>query len=145
MIEIKPMQKTHITQLAQLEKICFSCPWSEAAIAVELTNPRAKFFCATEGDIVAAYIGMYSVLDEGYIANLAVMPQYRGQGIAFLLITHLQELAQNLGISFITLEVRKSNLIAIKLYQKCGFLSVGMRKGFYTEPDEDALLMTWRR
>ena len=107
----------------------------------ELDNSCARFLTAVTADgTVAGYIGCHTVLDEGYIANVAVSPVFRRQGIGRQLVRTLLERSKDLA--FVTLEVRASNAAAIALYTECGFQSVGVRKKFYSHPTEDALLMT---
>lgn len=141
---IESFAKRHVAKAAQLERQCFSAPWSEQALREELDNEHALFLAAvdeTSGETVG-YIGCHVILDEGYIANVAVSPAMRKQGVGSALVCALLERAQQRGASFVTLEVRASNTPAIQLYQKWGFVSVGTRKGFYDKPKEDALLMT---
>ena len=97
---------------------------------------------AVDGDTLVGYIGVQTVLDEGYINNVAVRPEYRRRGIAAALISLLAERAQAIGLAFMTLEVRESNVPAIALYEKLGFTTVGKRKNYYEKPREDAILMT---
>lgn len=139
---IVPMTAEHIPQIAALEKRCFSDPWSENALREELFNDTASFLAAVAEDgTVVGYAGLHCVLDEGYIANIAVAPEYRRQGVAGeLLGVFLRFGRANLG--FLTLEVRASNEPAISLYRKFGFREAGRRKNYYTAPQEDAILMT---
>ena len=141
---IEKMAKEHISQLAELEKQCFSTPWSENALAEELTNPHARFFVCLKDGVVCGYIGAHNVVGEVYITNVGVLPQYRGQGIGAMLVGFLKEYSHTEGADFITLEVRKSNSVARGLYAKMGFVVVGERKGFYECPKEDAVLMTYK-
>ena len=131
-----------IPAVAALERQCFSEPWSERTLMQELENPRAAFWTVSEGERLAGYVGMHRVLDEGYIANVAVDQAFRRQGLATALLQALLEEARAHKLSFVTLEVRKGNLAAISFYRKLGFQEVGRRKRFYTEPEEDAVLMT---
>lgn len=141
-IAIEKMTEEHILHLAQLEKQCFSTPWSENALSEELSNPLARFFvCVADGQ-VCGYIGAHNVVGEVYITNVAVLPSHRGQGIGAMLVGFLKEYSKAENAEFITLEVRKSNSVAIRLYEKMGFKVVGERKGFYENPKEDAILMT---
>ena len=140
--EIVPMSREHIPQIAQLEKLCFSAPWSEAMLEEELFNPQASFIVAEdeEGRVVG-YAGLHVVLDEGYIDNVAVEPDARKHGVASALLdVFCRYGAANLA--FLTLEVRASNAAAIALYDKFGFQEVGRRKSYYQHPTEDAILMT---
>ncbi len=142
-IVIEKFSAEHIKKLAELEKICFSVPWSEAGLAAELTNPFARFFVAKIDGEIAGYIGANNVFGEVFINNVAVFPLYRKTGVATELIKALIRSAYDEKSDFITLEVRKSNEPAIALYNKIGFEMVGERKNFYENPTEDAFLMTY--
>ncbi|MCD8356875.1 MAG: ribosomal protein S18-alanine N-acetyltransferase [Clostridia bacterium] len=138
---IVPFAEAHVKAIAEIEQVCFPDPWTEQGLREELDNGCARFLTAVDQDgTIAGYIGCHTVLDEGYIANVAVSPAYRRQGIGRRLVQTLLEQSQDL--SFVTLEVRVSNEPAIALYQGCGFQPVGIRKKFYSHPTEDALLMT---
>ena len=114
-------------------------------LAEELYNDCAAYLVAEdEQEQVTGYAGLQVVLDEGYITNVAVFPQYRKKGIATALIKRVFELAQEKKLAFVSLEVRLSNSAAIALYKKAGFKEEGRRKGFYRDPREDALIMTKR-
>lgn len=136
------LTEEHIPQMVQLEKICFSLPWNADMIRSELENPSCLYLAAVDGDILVGYIGVQTVLDEGYINNVAVRPEYRRRGIASALISLLIEQAREIGLAFLTLEVRESNSPAIAVYEKLGFAPVGRRKNYYEKPREDAVLMT---
>ncbi|MBR5825714.1 MAG: ribosomal protein S18-alanine N-acetyltransferase [Clostridia bacterium] len=136
------MAKKHIPGIALLEKECFSEPWSEDGLTSELTNSQARFFVCEEEVEVLGYMGMHIVLDECYIANVAVYPHHRRKGIGEALVKYCSDIAEKENCCFITLEVRKSNLGAIALYEKNGFLTVGERKDFYSHPKENGLIMT---
>ncbi len=141
-MELIKLTEVHVPQMAEIEKICFSLPWSEDMIKSELNNPSCLYLAAVDGDVLAGYIGVQTVLDEGYINNVAVRPEYRRRGIAAALISLLNEQAKAIGLAFMTLEVRESNAPAIALYEKLGFTTVGRRKNYYEKPREDAILMT---
>ena len=133
----------HVPEIEAIEKACFSVPWTAESIRSQLKDGQHEFLGAfDENGKLLGYVGMMAVLDEGYIANVAVDPAYRRQGIADRLIARLCEIAAERKLSFLTLEVRASNAPAIALYQKHGFAPVGLRKGYYAQPREDALLMT---
>lgn len=136
-------EREHIKAIAQLEKLCFSEPWSEETI-LEYISAGNKFFTAVCGGKVLGYIGISCVLDEGYIANVAVFPEARKKGVGKALIQRVFGLASDEGLSFVSLEVRESNIPAISLYKKMGFKTEGRRKNFYRNPDEDALILTKR-
>ena len=141
-MRIVSMRAEHTGRLAELEKICFSEPWSEKALLEETENPAAFFVVAVENDAVFGYGGMHTVLGESYIDNIAVFPEHRGHGVGRAVTQALIEKAKEDGGVFITLEVRASNTPAITLYRSLGFETAGVRKRFYTEPEEDAVIMT---
>lgn len=141
-MQVISMQAEHTARLAELEKLCFSEPWSEKALLEEIDNPSAYFVAAVDEDEVLGYGGMHTVLGESYIDNIAVFPKYRGRGVGRAVTQALIEKAKENDGVFITLEVRASNTPAITLYTSLGFETVGVRKRFYTEPEEDAVLMT---
>jgi len=140
------MEEAHLDTLAELEKICFSQPWSRQGLAEELNNPLACFVVAQierDGCSQAiGYAGMHCVAGECYITNVAVFPDDRRQGVAAALVQYLIDFAKKQNGEFISLEVRKSNRNAIILYQRLGFETVGARINFYSAPTEDGLIMT---
>ena len=135
------MNSSHVAQIANLEKLCFSDPWSENSIASELDNKLAFWLVAADGDRVAGYIGSQTVMDETDMMNVAVHPDFRRQGIAEALVNALVENLQKMGSHCLTLEVRASNIPAITLYEKLGFSEIGRRKNYYRNPREDALIL----
>ncbi len=142
---IVPMERRHLDELAQLEKICFSHPWSRDGLEEELGRPGSLFLVAeAPNGQVMGYVGCQYVLDEGYITNVAVFPQYRRQGAAKALLETLEQEGRRLGLSFLSLEVRESNASAQNLYEKSGYRQEGRRKNFYTDPREDGLILTKR-
>ena len=141
MIHVVTMAEEHISALAQLERECFSDPWSEKALAEELSNSNAVFRVALIDGEVAGYVGMLHVLDEGDICNVAVFDRFRRKGVASALIQHLVDYGVENQLSFITLEVRESNIGAQKFYETMGFETIGVRKNFYDNPREHAILM----
>ena len=138
---IETMKSSHVAQIAELEKICFSDPWSEKSIASELNNELAFWLTAIEGDLVAGYIGSQTVIDETDMMNVAVHPDFRRKGIAEALVNALVEAMKSRGSRCLTLEVRASNEPAIMLYEKLGFSQIGRRKNYYRNPREDALIL----
>lgn len=138
---IETMKSSHVAQIAELEKICFSDPWSEKSIASELNNELAFWLTAIEGDLVAGYIGSQTVIDETDMMNVAVHPDFRRKGIAEALVNALVEALKSRGSRCLTLEVRASNVPAITLYEKLGFSQIGRRKNYYRNPREDALIL----
>ena len=138
---IETMKVDHVGQIAELEKICFSDPWSENSVASELNNKLALWLVATEGDRVAGYIGSQTVVDETDMMNVAVHPDFRRKGIAEALVSTLVDQLWTKGSRCLTLEVRASNDPAIALYEKLGFTEIGRRKNYYRNPREDALIL----
>ena len=135
------MNADHVAQVAELENICFSDPWSERSVASELNNPLSCWLVAEEDTCVAGYIGSQTVIDESDMMNVAVHPDFRRQGIAEALVKALVEALKERGSHCLTLEVRASNAPAIALYEKLGFVQVGRRKNYYRNPREDALIL----
>ncbi len=142
MIQIVSMAVQHLKALAEIERQCFHAPWSAEALGEELGNQEHLFLVAEENGAALGYVGCQTVLDEGYITNVAVSPEARRRGIARMLLHELSARAEEKGLAFITLEVRQSNAAAIALYEGQGYNEVGVRKGFYSNPKEDAVLMT---
>ncbi|MFR5875760.1 MAG: ribosomal protein S18-alanine N-acetyltransferase [Eubacterium sp.] len=138
MMHIKIAKNQNITDIFKIENACFSTPWSEKSIAESLANPNSLFYIAFVDGKAAGYMGLQIFSGEGYVTNIATLPEYRRQGVAKALIN---EAIKN-DMEFITLEVRKSNNAAIHLYSRLGFEEVGTRPNFYREPIEDAILMT---
>ena len=135
------MNKDHVSQIARLEAQCFSDPWSEKSVASELENPLSLWLVAEENGQVFGYVGSQTVLDESDMMNVAVDPRFRRQGIARALIeTLIAELAK-MGSRCLRLEVRVSNENARALYERMGFLKLGLRKNYYHNPKEDALIL----
>lgn len=135
------MMPGHVSQVAQLEKICFSDPWSENSIASELNNALSFWLVAVEEDTVAGYIGSQTVMGETDMMNVAVHPDYRRRGIGEQLVNCLVEELKKRQSRSLTLEVRASNLPAQKLYEKLGFSEIGRRPRYYRNPKEDALIL----
>ena len=142
-VRIVPMNADHLDEVAELERICFSTPWSRNMLAEELDNMLSAFLVALDDrDRVVGYAGVQVILDEGYITNIAVRPECRRQGIAAKLLQVFLDFAKTNQLAFLTLEVRASNYDAIALYGSRGFRSMGRRKNYYEHPREDALIMT---
>lgn len=137
---VVPMAERHLAALAEIEKACFHAPWSENMLREELG--KGLFLVAERDGQAVGYVGCQTVLDEGYITNVAVSPDCRRQGIGRALIAELVSRARAQDLAFVTLEARASNAPAIALYEGAGFGRVGVRKNFYTAPTEDAVLMT---
>jgi len=140
-VKIEKMVSKYIDNVALLEKESFSEPWSCESLISELENINANFLVATFRETVLGYIGSHCYSGECYISNIAVFKKFQNQKIGSLLLKYLIDLMKN-KCDFISLEVRKSNLPAIKLYEKFGFKKVAIRKDFYKKPSEDALIYT---
>lgn len=142
-MEIVSMKQQHTQILADLEKLCFSAPWSQTSLEDQVNNPRACFLTAVEGDQVLGYGGMHIAAGECYVDNIAVFHPCRGRGVGSAIIQALIDQAKKRDSAFLSLEVRPSNRAA-DLYKKFGFIEEGRRKNFYTDPVEDALILTLR-
>lgn len=138
---IRKMKGSDLFRVAELEKQCFSNPWSLQAFKDSFKRKDMIFLALTEGTEIVGYCGMMCVLDEGQIVNVAVAPDYRRQGHGTELVTDLIGIGVDRGISVYSLEVRESNKGALALYSSCGFIPSGRRKGYYSNPKEDAILM----
>lgn len=136
------MTSGHLDDVYIIETECFLHPWSKQSLEEELNNETSLFLVAKEENEVIGYIGMSIVIDEGYIFNVAVREKYRNKGVATALINELVTYGKKNNFSFITLEVRESNLPAISLYSKFGFIKAGERKDYYSNPKENAILLT---
>ena len=141
MIEYFPMNESHVASVAQLEKLCFSDPWSENSVASELENPLSLWLIAEEDGAVCGYVGSQTVLDETDMMNIAVCPDCRRKGIAAALITELVSRLKARGSRVLRLEVRETNFSAIALYEALGFTQLGLRKNYYRNPKENALIL----
>ena len=139
---IVPMEERHLDDLARLERLCFSRPWSRQALKEELTNPATCFLVGEEAGEVLGYAGMHCAAGECYVDNVAVFPEARRQGVGRKLMEALLQAAAARGGEFLSLEVRPSNLEALALYRGLGFREVGRRRRFYDDPVEDGLLLT---
>ena len=140
-MKIIPMNESHVAQVAALEKQCFSDPWSENSVASELENPLSLWLIAEEDGAVCGYVGSQTVLDETDMMNIAVHPDCRRKGIAAALITELVSRLKARGSRVLRLEVRESNFSAIALYKAMGFTQLGLRKNYYRNPKENALIL----
>ena len=138
---ILPMNASHVSAVAELEKLCFSAPWSERSIASELTNEYSLWLVEERDGIAVAYVGSQSCPPEADVMNVAVAPEFRRQGIGEGLMVALMDALRDKGMESLTLEVRASNSPAIALYDRLGFTEVGRRPNYYTDPREDALIM----
>lgn len=138
---IRTMEASDVSRVAEIERACFSVPWTEKMLSEELSAERSVYRVAEENGDVVGYMGFYRVADEGNITNIAVLPEHRRKGIAHALLSSFVTMAKEEGLAFLTLEVRKSNEAAIRLYESFGFEKVGVRPRYY-DNTEDAVLMT---
>lgn len=131
-----------LDRIMEIEHASFTLPWSREAFTLELTqNHFAKYLVAMENGYVVGYCGMWVILDEAHITNIAIHPDYRGKKYGEALMLEMVALALAHGADRMTLEVRVSNTPAQRLYEKMGFASHGIRKGYYTDNNEDAVIM----
>ena len=143
-MRITDADEAYLDALCALEEQCFSSPWTRGQLRANLPDGQHELLLALDGDgKLLGYVGMMTVLDEGYIGNVAVDPAARRQGIGGALIEELLDRSRKRGLAFVTLEVRESNLAARGLYAGRGFVPVGLRKNYYTAPKENAVLMTY--
>ncbi len=143
-VRIVPMTNEYLNDVAELERTCFSNPWSRNMLAEELENACSAFLVAldAENGNVVGYAGLLAVVDEGCITKMAVRPDCRRGGVAGQLLDVFIRFAEGSGLAFLTLEVRESNYAAIALYGSRGFRGEGRRKNYYDHPKEDAIIMT---
>lgn len=141
MIQIEQVEisKNSAEEIAKVEKECFVHPWSAGQV---LSTCNGVFFLAKDAEKTIGYAGMYYVLDEAYVTNIGVLPAYRKNGIGKQLLQKLLQYSAEHQMRFLSLEVRKSNFAAINLYEQFGFTVAGERKNYYTDPLENALIMT---
>ena len=139
-MQISTLGREHLSGVAQIERECFSQPWSEQALEILLADNAVAVVAVLDGG-VAAYAGMTCVLDEGQITNVATLPSFRRLGLARAVLDELVARARERGVHSIFLEARVSNTPAISLYKSLGFCEIGTRRRFYSAPVEDAVLM----
>ncbi|RNB55719.1 ribosomal-protein-alanine N-acetyltransferase [Brevibacillus gelatini] len=141
-LEYRFMTMQDVGAVAELERLSFSTPWPHEAFVNELTkNPNARYVVAVHQNRIVAYCGMWIVLDEAHITNVAVHPLFRGKKIGLGLMIKMMGVAKMLGAKSMTLEVRPSNTVARNLYTKLGFREHGVRKRYYSDNNEDAIIM----
>lgn len=137
-MEIKEFSNKYVKDAAYIESVCFSNPWNEIALAAELKNDCSHFYVAVENEKAVGYAGLYVVCGEADIVRVAVLPEYRRGGVAKKLL--LESFKVN-NTDCIFLDVRESNMAAINLYKSLGFKDTGIRKNYYSNPTENAILM----
>lgn len=144
-MNIRLMAEEDVDRVFNIETQIFSKPWTKQDFINSMSDRHNIYVVAEdENKEIVGYCGIWGVLDEGQITNVAVRPEDQGQGIGFAMLTELLKMAKNEGLQQYTLEVRKSNLKAIKLYERLGFVEEGIRKDFYDKPVEDGIIM-WLR
>ena len=138
---IRRMTLADVDGVAAVEAATFPTPWSRDAFASEMKNVAARYLVAEKDGQIIGYAGAWIIIDESHITNIAVLKEYRGQGIGRALTAGLMQYLSNLGAAYATLEVRKSNVVAQSLYVSLGFIKLGVRKRYYEDNGEDALIM----
>jgi len=138
---IRRMTMADVDGVAAVEAATFPTPWSRDAFESEMKNVAARYLVAEKDGEIIGYAGAWIILDESHITNIAVLQSQRGQGIGRRLTHGLLEYLSNLGAAYATLEVRKSNVVAQNLYVSLGFIKLGVRKRYYEDNGEDALIM----
>jgi len=141
MIFLDTLKPEYVSQVAEIEKQCFSLPWSQDAFYGEIDNPLATYVVAVEEKHVLGFAGVHVIAGEGYITNIAVSENARRRGIGEMMLERIIDICKS-KCTFVTLEVRASNTPAISLYEKLGFETMGIRRNFYEKPTEDAVIMT---
>ena len=140
-IIIRRMTEADVDGVAAVEAATFPTPWSRDAFDSEMRNVAARYLVAEKEGKVIGFAGAWIILDESHITNIAVLKDERGQGIGRMLTQGLMQYLSNLGAAYATLEVRKSNEVAQNLYKSLGFIKLGVRKRYYEDNGEDALIM----
>ena len=140
-IRIVPGSKKYLDDMYAAEKACFRSPWAREELAEDLEKPISRYLVMLENEKLIGYAGFWLLMEEAHITNVAVLPEYRGQGLGKRLVKELIQLASDCGAKFMELECRVSNDVARRMYHNLGFLRVGLRKGYYTDTGEDAVVM----
>ncbi|SHH36202.1 ribosomal protein S18-alanine N-acetyltransferase [Tepidibacter thalassicus] len=142
-IDVRYLTKNDIDKIVELEKLCFVTPWTKGAFEQELKNKLARYIVIEKDNTIVAYGGIWLIVDEGHITNIAVHPDYRGIGLGNKIVNALIDECIKNDVTSMTLEVRKSNITAQNLYKKHGFEIAGIRPDYYKDTHEDALIM-WK-
>jgi ribosomal-protein-alanine N-acetyltransferase len=141
-VVIEDMTLEDVNGVQEVERACFPVPWPANAFRHELTqNKNARYVVAREGDRIVGYAGLWLMVDEAHITTFAVLPEHRRRRIGERMLQRLFDIADELGAEWLTLEVRVSNLGAQRLYEKYGFRRAGVRRRYYSDNNEDALIM----
>lgn len=144
MLEIREMEDADVREAAAIEGENFTRPWTEEGFLSAVKDKKAMYLAAREDGQLVGYIGMWLALDEGEITNVSVKKEFQGRKIGRKLLSALETLGRERGVTAFFLEVRESNQRAICLYESCGFTRTGLRKNFYEAPREHAVLMCKR-
>lgn len=142
---VRVMTMADIEAVYALECNCFSVPWSKDSLEKEIANKLAYYVVLEEHEKIIGYGGLWGILGEGEITNIAVDTAYRGKGYGSVIVRELIKYGEKEDFERITLEVRQSNVIAQKLYMKSGFKEIAVRKNYYQKPTEDAIIMAWHK
>ena len=140
-LSLRPMTPSDVPEVARIETAAFSTPWSEETFRSLVGRSGVEFWVAEWGDQLAAYAILWKVLDEGELANIAVRRDLQGRGIGSGLLSRMLEVAEDAGVRSLYLEVRESNGLAREMYARRGFEEIGVRKGYYEGPSEDARVL----
>ena len=143
-VNLSLMTKEDLDQVLEVSSLSLKESWDLDSFSKELSNPLAKYLIAKINDKVVGFVGVWTIIDEGHITNMAVHPEFRENGVGSILLTSLIDRCKDWGCNSLTLEVRSSNNAAKALYKKFGFLEEGLRKNYYRDNEEDALIM-WKR
>lgn len=141
---VRNIREADVEQVYEIEQATFASPWSRTSIMTEVISPKCHYKVIEDKGLIIGYAGLWKIIDEGHITNIAVKEGYRNKGMGRMLIEALIDECQAIGVDRYTLEVRVSNQPAIALYERLGFESAGVRKNFYDQPNEDAMIM-WRK
>lgn len=141
-MEIRKATELDLEGIYTIEECSFSKPWSKESMKKDLANPIATYFVAEEAGQIKGYIGVWNVMSEGQVTNVAVEQNARGRGIGQKLVSALVEHAKEIELEMILLEVRRSNEVAKRVYSKAGFEEIAVRKNYYSSPKEDAIMMS---
>ncbi len=141
LVKIDKMQREDVTRVMEIERQCFTTPWSESAYLTELANRSAHYIVARIGDKIVGFSGMWIIIDEAHITTIGVDPDYRGRKIGEQILFSMLEEAHRRRARRATLEVRESNNVAQGLYRKYGFVAAAIRRGYYSDNNENAIVM----
>ncbi|MDI6603725.1 MAG: ribosomal protein S18-alanine N-acetyltransferase [Thermoanaerobacteraceae bacterium] len=143
-VVVREIRKNDIDEVLEIERMCFSVPWSKEAFLLEITKNKCAHYAVAEIDNrIVGYGGFWVVVDEGHITNIAVHPDFRFLGVGSAIMEEMLNIAKKKAVTSMTLEVRESNIAAQALYKKFGFRPVGRRRGYYQDNKEDAIIM-WK-